>query len=137
MVVGCLTDHNRWWLHAGRVDLATALLLLFAFGAAVASGLAALAVYQSSPVRLVSAQQALTQDVQELRAAVESLRVTWSKYRAELEGLLEAVEDTLENTERKRRKAAAAASKLEAPEAPQVADELVLRRRAREAGLPV
>lgn len=136
-VVGLEVDtHYRLWFDARYVTVVEVFCLAFAFLGMLGAGLCLLAVYQSAPVRLVASHQSIVTELGEVRAQVEAMRVAWTKYRAELEGVLEAVEDTLEVTERKRRRAVSAAAKLPDPDQ-QVDDLVAMRRRARAAGVPV
>ena len=117
------------------MELTSLFLLVFAFVAGVAAVLAAIVTVNATGPRVLQLVKELGARVEENAASVEALRATWSKYRTELEGLLEAVEDTMETTERKRRRAAAYASKL--PESAEGDTMQDLRRKARGQGLPI
>jgi len=122
------------------MTLGEGLLLVVALLAAGASISAAGVAYRSASARLVGSVREMQSELLSTQTSVEALRVAWTKYRAELEGVLEAVEDTLEVTEKKRRRAAAYTSKAEAQEQADGRDLdplLDLRRRARSGGLPV
>lgn len=120
------------------MEVGLVVLAVFAFIACAGAVVAAIVAVNSTPARVLDAVKQTREAHAELAATVESLRVAWTKYRAELEGVLEAVEDTLETTERKRRRAVSAASKVAEAEGGNSGDPLAsLRRRARDQGHPV
>lgn len=119
------------------MELGVVLACVLAFACAVAATLSAAYTIRSTPARMIEALKATQERCDATVAEVTALRVTWTKHRAELEGVLEAMEDTLETVDRKRRRAVSAASKVAAAEEGAPLDPLELRRRARAQGAPV
>ncbi len=109
----------------------------------------ALQARQSAPAMLASEQkvvrthvEALTRDLAdfkvEIQGTLDGHRTKLIAWREDIEALLDAVEDTLDRTERKRRSAAASASKIKANgETEDLTDIQSLRARARAMGLDV
>lgn len=112
--------------------------------AVVLAGVACFYAYQAAAYARTSTPKRIVDGLEELRARVvrseeivalhETRSVQW---RAQMDGVLEAVEDALERVDRKRRSTAAAAAKLKAHNGgePQLTEEQALRQRAQELGL--
>ena len=116
--------------------LATAVIALIAglLGLAVSSRAAFLAT-RSAPENLRLAVQSLAGQVAELAATSEGRDGKMIAWRAEIEGVMDGVEATLESVERKRRQTSAAASKLGRNGQEQPATQQDWEQVARERGL--
>lgn len=123
--------------------LASLLLSIAAIAAALIAGLyarsAAALAARSAPNALTAGFKALEDRQVAVEAIVEGVQAKARQQRLEVEGVLEAVETALEQTERKRRSAAAAASRAERanggqPEDPNQMTDSQLRDLARQLG---
>ena len=117
--------------------LESALLGLAMLATAVACYAAAVARTAAAP-RLVEALREIGERVAAAESKVDTTRAAWQTYKAEMEALLEAIEDQVSTLEHKRRKIASHVSRAEAATGQAAPDNVTeLRRRARAAGLPV
>lgn len=71
----------------------------------------ALLAFTTLPAQLRRQISVLRAEVQEMAVSLEAIGQRWVAYKAEMEGLAEAIEDTLGRVEKKRKSAAASASR--------------------------
>jgi hypothetical protein len=98
-------------------------------------------IFSSTPAALKRQITILRAEVSECQVAVEAIGQRWTAYRAEMEGLAEAIEDNLETVERKRKRAAASAARANRKDdqVPMTPEEqrVALQRHARQQGFDV
>ena len=142
MVWGLL-HHNMLWYGARNVleVVLSSIALLLGLGALLAAVQAVREVRASAPKQVMDGFQSLTDRVQAAEENVGLMRSSLIQWEAQMGGVLEAVEDTLQQTERKRRRTQAAAQRAEQAEqasqggnAGELSDAM-LYERARAQGL--
>jgi chromosome segregation ATPase len=99
-------------------------------------------VLTTTPAAIKRQITILRAEVLEVQVAVEAIGQRWTAYKAEMEALAEAIEDTAATIEKKRKRIAAKDSRekrANGPEVPQTAEEfrLGLQRSARGMGFDV
>lgn len=112
--------------------------LILAFSA-LAAALACLALTRSAPARVLKQCELALQNARAAGAEVEQLRSEWQGKRAEMNTILEAVEDERERAQKDRARARAERQRAEqtagnGPPQPESRAELLARLR-RESGL--
>jgi len=117
----------EWFSIVSLVVSAAALVLSYA---------AARLAGRSAPELLTKGFQSLAERVTAAEQTVEAQRAQLLAARQEIDGVLEAIEDTLERVERKRRSAAASASRANGVAEPEDPRE-ALRQQVRAAGFEV
>lgn len=132
-----LWSASRWWYYPHMPDLLAVLALLSSIAAALVAGAAWKAALASAPAQLSRAVSEMRQSVEQYALADEGRDVRMVAWRAELEAVLETVENLVETTERKRRQTAAAASRLEKGENGVATDYDSVVSRFRGMGLDV
>lgn len=113
---------------------ASLLISLLALGLSFA---AARLAGRSVPEQLTKGFEQLASRVAAAEQTVEAQRSQLLAARQEIDGVLEAIEDTLERVERKRRSAAASASRANGPAEEPLDPREALRQQVRAAGFEV
>lgn len=98
---------------------------------------AAIAVARSRPVLLEKANADVKRRVASVEAEMQEHRAAMTRWRNDMDGVLESVQDTLDAAKRQRAKARAAQQRAEQGQEvePQPGDIVSLRAAARERGL--
>lgn len=118
------------------------LSISLALGTVLALAACAFLVFTTTPAALKRQIQILRAEVVEVQVAVEAIGQRWVAYKAEMEALADAIEDSLGTIEKKRRRVAASESRQKrsnGDQAPTTPEEyrVALQRQARGAGFDV